>query len=94
MSALPSSDRFGPWADGLSTAERQARLRCMRGLVHLIAGPRGQRLADTLARAEVDEDALRQSVDELGRLTPVDRRRVLASFAALHRPRIAGGADV
>ncbi len=80
-------DRFGPWADGLSTAERRARLRCLRDLVHVLCGPRGQDLADLLDRAKFDGGALRETVEALARLEPVDRRRVLTTYAALHRPR-------
>ena len=84
---IAQSDRFGPWADGLSTAERRARLRCLRGLVHVLCGPRGQDLAEMLDRAEFDGGALRESVEALARLEPMDRRRVLATYAKLHRPR-------
>lgn len=84
---IAPADAFGPWASNLSTAERRARLRCLRGLVHVLCGPRGQDLAEMLDRAEFDGGALRESVDELARLEPLDRRRVLATYAKLHRPR-------
>ncbi|AWN47159.1 hypothetical protein DK419_13230 [Methylobacterium terrae] len=81
---IAPADRYGPWADNLSPAERRARLRCLRGLVHVLCGPRGQDLAELLDRAEFDGGALRESVDALARLEPVDRRRVLATYARLH----------
>ncbi|WP_244424902.1 hypothetical protein [Methylobacterium nodulans] len=81
------ADRFGPWANGISEPERTARLRCLRALTHLICGPRGWTLCDTLERAETDPDALVRSVDELGRLPALDRRKILSSFAHLHRRR-------
>lgn len=86
MTPLPPGDRFGPWADDLSTAERRARLRCLRAIVHLCCGPRGEVLAERLRAAEFDGGALRESVEDLARLEPVDRRRVLATYARLHRP--------
>lgn len=85
--ALRPADRYGPWADGLSTAERRARLRCLRAIVHLVCGSHGADLAATLEQAEYDADALRRSVDELGRLASLDRRKVLTTFATLHRRR-------
>lgn len=88
---IAPADAFGPWASNLSTAERCARLRCLRGLVHVLCGPRGRDLAELLHRAESDSGALRGSVDALARLQPVDRRRVLATYAKLHRP-LTGGA--
>ncbi|WP_197514240.1 hypothetical protein [Methylobacterium platani] len=84
--ALRPADRYGPWADGLSTAERRARLRCLRAIVHLVCGTHGAELVATLDQAEFDAAALRRSVDELGRLASLDRRKVLTTFAALHRP--------
>ncbi len=85
--ALRPADRYGPWADGLSTAERRARLRCLRAIVHLVCGTHGADLAATLEQAEFEADALRRSVDELGRLASLDRRKVLTTFATLHRRR-------
>ena len=86
-SCLKPADRFGPWADGLSHAERIARLRCLRAIVHMTCGSRGEAFSTCLQQAESDPAALVASVDELARLEPLDRRRVLATYAALHRTR-------
>ncbi len=83
---MSPSDRFGPFADGLTPVERTARLRAMRALSHILTGRRGQSLTDTLRAAESDPDALEQAAVELGRLPSLDRRRLLASFAVLHVP--------
>ena len=83
---IASPDRFGPWADGLDHAERVARCRCLRAIVHLSLGLRGQGLADELDRAERNDQALQYALFGLNALAPVDRRHVLASCAALHRP--------
>ena len=83
---LAPADRFGPWADNLPTAERRARLRAMRMAAHLHAGPRASTLCQHLAAAEFDPGAMVPALDSLDSLTPVDRRRILASYAALHQP--------
>ncbi len=81
-----AADRWGPFEEGLDSAERLARLCSLRAVVHLCCGPHGHALSDILQRAEWDGDALRAAVDEFARLEPPDRRRVLATFARFHRP--------
>ncbi len=83
---IAPADAFGPWAPDILPAERLARLRCLRTLVHVLCGPRGRDLADLLHRAEGDADSLAPALDALARLEPTDRRHVLASYARLHRP--------
>ncbi len=86
MSALPSSDRFGHGPNGLTDVERTARLRSLRAIVRLLCGPPRQAHDTCLEQAETDTDAPRPLRRRLGRLAPIDRRQVLASFAAMHRP--------
>lgn len=81
---IPAADRFGPWRDGLSDAERLARLRCMRTVSHLILGPRGEAFAGALRQAESDPDHL-PSPCAPRRLAPIERRQVLCSFARIHQ---------
>lgn len=88
--ALPPGDRFGPWADDLPDIERVARLRCMRAIVALHCGRVGIVLVEALRAAETDPAALVSSSEKLRLLPPLYRRRVLASYAALNRPK--GGA--
>ncbi len=83
---IAPADRWGPWAPDLDEAERKARLRCLRAVVHLNTGRRGDELADHLRRAERDPAALPLAVAALNRLAGLDRRHVLASYAALNRP--------
>lgn len=83
---IPALDRWGPFRPDLDEAERRARLRCLRAIVHLSTGPRGVALADLLRRAESDPAALPAAIDALDRLAGLDRRHVLASYAALNRP--------
>jgi hypothetical protein len=82
---IAAIDRWGPFADGIDNAERLARLRALHAITHLCAGPRGDRLANELHRAERDVSRLPVALEALGALTALDRRQVLASFARLHR---------
>ncbi|KMO20711.1 hypothetical protein [Methylobacterium platani] len=82
---IPAADRFGPWRDGLSDAERLARLRCMRTVSHLILGPRGEAFAGALRQAESDPDHLPIALRALDALAPIERRQVLCSFARIHQ---------
>jgi hypothetical protein len=78
-------DRWGPFADGIDNTERLARLRALRAITHLCAGPRGDRLTTELERAERDVSRLPIALEALGAFTALDRRQVLASFARVHR---------
>lgn len=83
---LPAADRWGPFRPDLDPAERMARLRCLRAVVHLSTGPRGHILTDLLLRAEQDAALLAPALAALSDLDPLDRRRVWASYATLNRP--------
>jgi hypothetical protein len=83
---IPAADRWGPFRPDLDEAERRARLRCLRAVVHLSTGPRGADLADLLRRTENDPAAIPAALHALDRLAGLDRRHVLASYAALNRP--------
>lgn len=79
-------DRFGPWAANLDPAERLARLRSLRALVQIFAGPQSP-LAQALARAEVDQsdEAAMAAWEALMTMPSLRRRRILASLATLTR---------
>lgn len=64
--SIPSADRWGPFADGIDEAERRARLRSMRAIVHLCAGPRGDALARHLRLAESDPAHLSDVLTAMG----------------------------
>lgn len=83
---IPSAEAWGPFAADIDPVERRARCRCLRAIVHLSTGRRGAELAEHLLRAERDPDALPLAVAALNRLAGLDRRHVLASYAALNRP--------
>ncbi|KQT58239.1 hypothetical protein ASG52_22595 [Methylobacterium sp. Leaf456] len=83
---IPAADRFGPRSDSIDAAEQLARLRSLRAIVRLTTGPRGDRLAEELHRAERDADRLPAALTALKGLAALDRRQVLSSYAALHRP--------
>ncbi|ACA15354.1 hypothetical protein M446_0800 [Methylobacterium sp. 4-46] len=82
---LSPADRFGPWDLAISSVERIARLRALRAIAHLHAGPRAEALCSRLRDAEHDPAALPGAMAALDHLTAVGRRRILASFAAIHR---------
>src|SRR6478672_496919 len=78
--AIRPCDAWGPFDPSIADAERIARLRCLRTIVHLLTGYRGHRLKDALWRAETNPTALVEALAELHALEPLDMRRVLASF--------------
>ena len=80
----PSWNR-GPWAAKITDAERLARLRSLRAIVRVLAGPRGADLAAALKRAESYIEALADAADLLEQLPAVPLRHVLASYAELSR---------
>ncbi|GJE14786.1 hypothetical protein [Methylobacterium longum] len=82
---IPAADTWGPFRSDIDQPERVARLRCLRAVVHLSTGPRGQALADLLLRAEQDDELLPPALSALASLDPLDKRRVWASYAALNR---------
>lgn len=86
VSGLAPLRRFGPWAAGLDPGERLARLRSLRALARVLAGPRASGLVELLRQAETDDMALMPAADALDRLPSVDLRRVLGSYAGLARP--------
>ncbi|WP_288586495.1 hypothetical protein [uncultured Methylobacterium sp.] len=83
---IPAADQFGPWLPGLDRTEQVARLRALRAIVRLLTGSRGAELYQLLKAAETNPEALEPAAHALAHLEPLDRRQVLACFAALHRP--------
>lgn len=77
---------FGPWRPGIDAAERRARCRSMRAIAGLVAGPRADPLVGFLLAAETDDVALDLAADALDDLAPLDRRKILASYAARAAP--------
>ncbi|SDO52165.1 hypothetical protein SAMN05216360_12540 [Methylobacterium phyllostachyos] len=80
------ADAFGPWAANITPSERTARLRAMQAIARLSCGPRSDTLCALLRLAETDPDTLEAAAAALARLEPLDYRRVLASYAQVHRP--------
>ncbi|KQS75458.1 hypothetical protein ASG32_27225 [Methylobacterium sp. Leaf361] len=83
---IASADAFGPWAIDITPIERTARLRAMQAIARLSCGPRGDTLCALLRQAETDPASLEAAAAALARLEPLDYRRVLASYAQVHRP--------
>ena len=82
---IPTTWQFGPLALDLDPAERLARLRTLRALVRVMTGPRGDTVANALRASEQDNSLLVFACAALDALAPLDRRRILSSYAALAR---------
>ncbi|MCJ2036470.1 hypothetical protein [Methylobacterium sp. J-068] len=83
---IPAADAWGPFAPDLDTAEHTARCRCLRAVVHLTTGPRGETATRLLHAAERDPDALSEAARALNALDACDKRHVWASYAKLAAP--------
>lgn len=86
---IRSADHWGPFASGLDPCERRARLRSLQAITRLHLGPRGSVLREALRAAETDDGQLPEALTALDRLASLDRRKVLASYAAFIRPAAA-----
>lgn len=73
---------FGPWADGVTPAERMARLRSMRALAHVYC-PGNPEFTDALAAAESDPDALGRARRLLDYLPAPGLKKMLAAYGRL-----------
>lgn len=82
-SEICPSNRFGPSAPDLDRAEYVARCRSMRGQARLLAGERAGFLCDALRTTEDDKGVLVAAFAACNSLAALDRRRLLASYAAL-----------
>lgn len=87
---FPYIDTWGPFSPDIDTAERNARLRSLRTVVHIVMGPRCEPLSALLSMAEVDPSWLLDANHELNALPTRDRRRVLASYGSVACPRWNG----
>jgi hypothetical protein len=74
---------FGPWTPGLSVSERQARLRELRALSHVLAGPRHP-LTIALRSAIDDPSAVDCASKALEEIPTRTMRRLLTTYAALN----------
>jgi hypothetical protein len=83
---ISTLDRWGPFASDLNPCERRARLRSLRAIVRMIAGPRGERLPHALDQAETDSGLLARAAETLNSLAALHRRRIWAAYAGLIQP--------
>jgi hypothetical protein len=74
---------FGPWTPGLSVSERQAWLRELRALAHILAGPRHP-FTVALRSAIGDLAAADRASMALAELPTRTMRRLLTTYAALN----------
>ena len=73
---------WGPWSTDIDGAERRARLRAMRALA-LVHCRYEKNFINTLRQAEIDDTALPVAFTELGKLPPLRRRHLLATYVQL-----------
>jgi hypothetical protein len=87
---MTNIDAWGPWASGLNSCERTARLRSLRSLLHILAGPRSRLACAFLALAEdeadddSDETFLLAALAAFNRLPTRDQRSTVAAFGSVH----------
>lgn len=74
---------FGPWAPGLTDAERIARTRELRALVAAFAGGSRRPLVAVLTRAERDPAALAEAAVLLDQLPTRWFRNIVSTLGAL-----------
>jgi len=81
---MPHPEPFGPFRDGIDPAERTAQLRSLRTLVRChFPLPELER---ALCEAETDCARLLPALALLEAVPSLRRRKILATFAYLHRP--------
>ncbi|KQP67660.1 hypothetical protein ASF41_21570 [Methylobacterium sp. Leaf111] len=80
---IPTADRWGPFTPDLDPPERITRCRCLRAVVHLTTGPRGDTATRLLYAADRDPAALPEAARALNAMAPIDKRQVWASYARL-----------
>src|SRR4051794_17286794 len=71
---ISASDRWGPFTADLDPAERLARCRCLRAVVHLTAGPRGEEAAHLLRVVERDPAILANAARALNAMAVADKQ--------------------
>lgn len=80
---------WGPFVAGIAPDERMARIRSLRLALKLLTGERGRTAGYALLRCEIsgdDADLLAEASVEFDRLTPIDRRRVMAAISGTLLP--------
>lgn len=75
------SHQFGPWTPSLDAAELSARLRGLRVIARLLAGPRSTDLCRRLAEAETDPAAIDPACLALSAMAASDKRQIWAAYA-------------
>jgi hypothetical protein len=84
--------RFGPWVPGIAETERRRGLRALGALVTVYCGSNDPAVA-ALRRAEADTAASDQALAALDALPPLNRRKIIATYATvMSTSRQRGGA--
>ena len=82
---IPTTDQWGPFAKGIDPAERLARCRCLRAVVHLTTSPRGETATRLLQVAEWDPTAFSDAARAFNAMDAPDKRHVWANYARLSK---------
>jgi len=80
-----TSAPFGPWVPGLDNAERTARWRALTALAAVYCGSNAA-VVEALCAAERDGRAAPRALELFDAMPALRRRRLLSSYAAIHRP--------
>ena len=85
---MSAGEPFGPFRPECDPVERIAQLRVLRTLVHgyLWTVEEGPRIEEALRTAEKDANAIETALHLFDMLPTLVKRRILATFAYLHRP--------
>jgi hypothetical protein len=84
----PAVAQYGPFREGLDPIERARKLMCFTGITACHLGS-GHPLVSELRDAELSGDALQRAFAMFEELPALPKRRVLATYAAIMRPRRA-----
>jgi hypothetical protein len=83
---LRTSAPFGPWAAHVDGVEKIAQFRALAMGAAVYCGS-GHKLVGELRKAETDEAAAARALELFDRLPSLRRRHIIATFAAVMRPR-------
>src|SRR5262249_33494074 len=81
---------FGPWTVGVAEPDRVAGLRALAALSAVFAGS-GHPVVAALRMAEAEPETAGQALSLFDKLPTLRRRQVIATYAAVMRPRRAPG---
>ena len=79
---MTAHDAFGPWA-ALDPVERRAQFRSLASITALVVGSAAT-VVETLRRAETDDAAGEQALEQFERLPSLTKRRILSTWGVVN----------